>query len=126
MPDRQRAPSIPPASDSPWFWTMLFCAAGLVILAVAWPQYAKRQARIELQYHAGQEIMRRRATGEAAARQPGQEGAAQPPVAGEPMIRLWPIAALLALALAVSAAMFWRGRTASLHPPDAAAAGEPP
>ncbi len=100
----------PPLADSPWFWVMIFCAAGTMFLLAAWPQYAKRQRRLEMQYHARQEIARRQVEGTAPAREPGQEGSAPPPVAGDLIISLWPLVALFAALFAISATMLWRNR----------------
>jgi hypothetical protein len=88
---------------------MLFCAAGLVALGLLWPKYSKRQARLELQYHAGQEITRRKAQGEPQAREVGHEGQKPPPGQGELIVTLWPIAAALVGLLVISATMYWRG-----------------
>jgi hypothetical protein len=89
---------------------MLFCATGLVVLLAVWPKYSERQRRLELQYHARQEIARRRVEGEPAARKTGQEGDEAPPATGELMITLWPIALILALLLTFSVAMVRRSR----------------
>jgi hypothetical protein len=99
-------------ADSPWFWLLLFSAAGLVFLAVAWPKYVRRQGRLELQYYAGEEITRRRAEGAPAARDVGQEGSQPPPPAGELIVTLWPIAAILVGMMIVSAFMLRRSRRA--------------
>jgi hypothetical protein len=101
------------ATDSPWFWVMVFSAAGLVVLAVLWPKYVQRQARLELQYRASREVTRRQAAGEVAARLPGQEGDAAPPAAGELLIPLWPLGAVLVVVLGVSTGMVLRGRRAA-------------
>ena len=98
------------ATDSPWFWTMLFSTAAVVALVIIWPQYVKRQRRLEMQFQAQQEIARRRVEGELRARPAGSEGEAPPPAPGELIIPVWPLA-VLAIAIAViSATMFWRGR----------------
>jgi hypothetical protein len=93
---------------------MLFSAAGLVVLLVVWPKYSERQRRLELQYHARQEIARRRVEGEPAARESGQEGQTAPPETGELLITLWPIALVLVMLLAFSSAMFRRDRRRAL------------
>ena len=90
----------------------MFCAAGLVVLIVAWPKYAQRQGRLELKYRARQEVARRQVEGEAARRPAGSEGEAPPPETGELIIRLWPIGVGLVVLLALSTAMFVRGRRA--------------
>ncbi len=110
------AVSAPSIADSPWFWMLIFSCMGLAVLATAWPKYVRRQARIELQYHASQEITRRRVQGEAAARVPGDEGEAVPPAAGELIISLWPIALVLLLAASASAVMLRRSRRALTQP----------
>ena len=38
-----------PITDSPWFWALLFSAAGLVCVLVIMPQYEQRQRRLEMQ-----------------------------------------------------------------------------
>lgn len=109
----------PGIADSPWFWAMLFSAAGVVCLLVVLPQYTKRQRRLEMQYYARQEIERRQVEGTNAARPPGQEGSAPPPAAGELIISLWPLLVLFSLLLIVSSAMLWRNKRG----PRAGAAG---
>ena len=106
--------SRPPLTDSPWFWVTLFCAAGMMFLLAIWPQYAARQRRLEMQYRARQEIVRRQAAGESAAREPGQEGDARPPA--ELIIPIWPLWLLLAALLAVSATLLWRSRRRIANP----------
>lgn len=116
-PSDSRGSPPPSPTDSPWFWMMLFCATGLVVLLLVWPKYSERQRRLELQYHARQEIARRRVEGEPPARATGQEGAAAPPAAGELLVTLWPIALVLVVLLALSAAMYRRGRRAATGAP---------
>jgi hypothetical protein len=111
----QRA-DVPRLSDSPWFWAMLFGAAGAAILLLAAPQYAKRQRRLEMQYYARQEIERRQVEGQAVARDPGQEGSAPPPEPGQLVIGLWPLVVLSTTLCAISAAMLWRSRRALGEP----------
>lgn len=94
-------------TDSPWFWVMVFCAAGVLFLLAIWPQYAARQRRLEMQYLAREEIVRRQAAGEAA-RLPGEEGDAPPPAAGELIIPIWPLLVPLTVLAAVSATLLWR------------------
>jgi hypothetical protein len=119
MSTEQLQPSTPQpsATDSPWFWMMLFSAAGLVVLLVVWPKYSERQRRLELQYHARQEIARRRVEGEPQARESGQEGQTAPPATGELLITLWPIALVLVALLVFSAVMFRRDRRRALCGP---------
>ena len=104
----------------------MFCAAGLLVLLAVWPKYAQRQGRLELQYRAEQEVTRRRFEGEAVARPVGQEGDARPPESGDLIIRLWPIAVVLAPLLTFSAFMFWRGRRSPLAESNGPCAGDSP
>jgi hypothetical protein len=99
-----------PITDSPWFWAMLFCAVGVVLLLVISPRYAPRQRRLEMQYRAREEMLRRGAEGETAPRPAGQEGAAPPPAPGELIIPLWPLVAVFTLGMLASAALLHRSR----------------
>jgi hypothetical protein len=101
----QRRPSV---TDSPWFWVVVFAAAGLVAIWIISGQYAKRQRRLEMQYQAAQEIARRQVMGEAKARPQGLEGEAPPPATGELIIPLWPLVVVFTLVLAGAATMLWR------------------
>jgi len=103
MADEERSPSNREITSSPWFWAMLFCAAGALVLAVASPQYAKRQHRLEMQYRARREIERRQVEGTAQL-----EPDAAPPPAEELVIPLWPLIALFAGLFAFSGVMLWR------------------
>ena len=64
----------PAPTDSPWFWLMLFSAAGLIVLVIVWPKYSARQGRLELQFRATQEATRRKVEGTPVTREPGEEG----------------------------------------------------
>jgi hypothetical protein len=103
MADEHPLPSNREITSSPWFWAMLFCAAGALVLAVASPQYAKRQHRLEMQYHARREIERRQVEGTAQL-----DPDVAPPSAEELVIPLWPLIALFASLFAFSAFMLWR------------------
>jgi hypothetical protein len=105
----------PSITDSPWFWVMLFCAFGVVFLLAIWPQYRARQRRLEMQFMAREEIVRRQAAGESSARAAGEEGDARPPTPGELIIPLWPLVLLLAALVAFSATMLWRSRRRVVH-----------
>jgi hypothetical protein len=95
---------------------MLFSTAAVVALVIIWPQYLKRQRRLEMQFQAQQEIVRRRAAGEPRARPAGSEGDAPPPAHGELIIPIWPLA-VFALAVGVtSAVMFWRAQVLASRP----------
>ena len=114
-------------ADSPWFWVMIFCAAGVVFLLVISPQYGKRQRRLEMQYYARQEIERRQVEGTPAVRPQGAEGSAPPPAAGELIIPLWPIGRVVRGRVRYfSPRCLWRGRRhVSSHPANAADRGPP-
>jgi hypothetical protein len=121
MPHPSDPPAKPganaPITDSPWFWLLVFCAAGLLFLAAIWPRYAARQRRLEMQYRAREEILHRQATGDAAARPPGAEGEAPPPAPGELIIPLGPVLVLVAVLGAVSAFLLWRSRRLGVSHP---------
>jgi hypothetical protein len=114
MPEQRDLPAKPganvPITDSPWFWLLVFCAAGLLFLAAIWPRYAARQRRLEMQFRAREEILQRQATGDTAARPPGAEGEAPPPAPGELIIPLWPVLVVVAALGILSACLLWRSR----------------
>ena len=103
-------PPRPPITDSIWFWVLLFSAAGCICLILITPRYQPRQRRLEMQYQAREEILRRRAEGEPAARETGLEGDATPPGATDLIIPLWPLLAGCVLMLLVSTVMLARSR----------------
>jgi hypothetical protein len=107
-------------TDSPWFWLMMFSAVGLVALVAMLPKYGRRQGRLELKYHAEQEIARRQ-PGEVPGSGASRDGAEAPPPAGQRIVTLWPIGLVLTLVSAISAAMYWRSRRAGRRAVD-----EPP
>ncbi len=93
-------------AESPWFWVMIFSAAGVLLLLAFSAKYAARQRRLEMQYYARQEITRRQVEGTA---QPaGAEGEAKPPLPGELIIPIWPLVSLFTAGGAIAAAMAWR------------------
>lgn len=124
MADSQKPPA-PPITDSPWFWTFLFSAAGLVCVLVIMPQYAKRQRRLEMQYMAREEILRRQAEGEPAAREAGQEGAAAPPALGDLIIPIWPLASLCVAAMGYSGYQLWKSRHVAREAEESTKPGKP-
>lgn len=113
MSDSSPPPTPPaPITDSPWFWVLVFSAAGTVALAVIFPRYQARQRKLEMQYLAREEILRRNAEGEPVARAPGQEGDAAPPATGELIIPIWPLSLLCGAVFALSWYMLLRSRRA--------------
>lgn len=105
------SPPRTPITDSLWFWLALFSVGGIVAVLLIEQQYRPRQRRLEMQYRAREEILRRQAAGEAAARAVGEEGDAPPPTEQELIIPLWPLVGACLLVFALSVYMIWRGRT---------------
>lgn len=105
------SPARPPITDSPWFWLAVFSLGGIAAVLLIEQQYRPRQRRLEMQYRAQEEILRRQAAGEPAARGVGQEGDAPPPTERELIIPLWPLIGVCLLVFAASVSMIWRERT---------------
>ena len=114
--DTPTSPRRVPVTDSPWFWVMLFSAGGVVALMLIMPRYQPRQQRLEMQYRAREEILRRQAAGEPAARETGQEGEAPPPTTSELIIPLWPLLLGCVLLMMVAAFNLWRARQTAVVP----------
>jgi hypothetical protein len=100
-----------PITDSPWFWLAVFSLGGIAAVLLIEQQYRPRQRRLEMQYRAQEEILRRHAAGEPTARTAGDEGDAPPPTERELIIPLWPLIGVCLLVFATSVYMIWRGRT---------------
>jgi hypothetical protein len=89
-----------PITDSPWFWLVLFVAGALMAIVVIGPKHAYRQARLERMNDSREQIARNEAgelpEDDAPARELDARAARQ--------FTLGPLAAVLALLLAVGAA----------------------
>ena len=92
-------PAKPPITDSPWFWLFLFGVFGLAALAAIGPKYVRRQALIERQYYAREEIVRRQSESPEDRAASKAQPAEAPP--GELLIPLRPLALLLSAILLV-------------------------
>jgi hypothetical protein len=90
------APSSVPATESPWFWVMLFSLAGLAALFTIGPKFERREQGIETKFHA-----RERGLGREAAEPPSDDAPAEVPQ-WEPIFTIGPIAAVLAAIAALS------------------------
>lgn len=104
------SPARAPISDSLWFWLAIFSLGGIAAVLLIEQQYRPRQRRLEMQYRAQEEILRRQAAGEPAARGVGHEGDTPPPTDRELIIPLWPLIGACLLVFASSVYMTWRGR----------------
>jgi hypothetical protein len=103
-----------PITDSPWFWVMIFSLMALGALMAIGGKYGRRQSTIERQYQARERIAHQQAASNnsaSAERNTVQEslprGYASP---GDPLIPLWPLAALLVAVALIALVMLCRGR----------------
>lgn len=105
---------LPPVSDSPWFWVLVFVLVGLVGLAAIHDKYGKRQAGIERQYQARERTAEQVAAVGNAESGDGNtvEDVPLPAYAtpGHNLISIWPLFAILALLGVVAAIMLSRER----------------
>ncbi len=90
----EREPSS--ASESPWFWVLIFSLAALAAIATIGPKFERREEAIETKFHA-----RERATGREAIERPTDDAAQDGP-RWEPIFTLGPIAAVVALIAVVA------------------------
>ncbi len=81
---------VPPVTDSPWFWVMLFSLAALAGIATIGPKFEKREQAIETKFHARERGLKREAAEPSAA-----DGQAQLPH-WEPIFTVWPVMAVVA------------------------------
>jgi hypothetical protein len=107
------ANSSAPVTDSPWFWVLAFSLMALLALVAIGGKYGRRQTRLELQYQARDRIAERRAAAnnpDAAERIDDQASRREFASAGNNLIPLWPLAAILFLVAVFSAVMLSRDR----------------
>lgn len=52
---------VPPVTDSPWFWVMLFSLAALAGIATIGPKFERREQAIETKFHARERGLKREA-----------------------------------------------------------------
>lgn len=88
-----------PLAESPWFWAMLFCGAGLLGAMLIAPKFARRQAQLEQKYQG-----RTRA---AQARQ-GQAPTTQMSQPESTHVRIGPVQWVLGAGLAIGWFAVWR------------------
>jgi len=116
------------ATDSPWFWGLVFAVMGLVGIAMIAPKFARRQGQLERRFLGRQQaaIERdRRAAGlppmdlADAAFEPADLGA-DAAGAGEaaPIVPLWTLAAAAAAVAVGSGVMLAREATRARRPAD--------
>jgi hypothetical protein len=110
--DSTRLPQRSPATDSGWFWAVLFSATALLAVLVIGPKWDWRQRQLE-----GRFLGRQRAAFERERRDAGlapidlaEAAADRHEVAAERIVPQWTLVALAGAGLGVSAAMLWRER----------------
>src|SRR6266496_6379391 len=84
------------ATESPWFWVLIFSLAALAAIATIGPKFERREEAIETKFHA-----RERATGREAIDRPADEATPDGP-RWEPIFTLGPIAVVVAVVAAVA------------------------
>jgi hypothetical protein len=87
------------ATDSPWFWVLVFSVVGLIALASISGQYGKRQSRLERQYQARDRVVDPKFS-EAERRDFSMPHAT--------LVPIWPLAATLGAMALVAAFMLGR------------------
>jgi hypothetical protein len=90
----ERQPSS--ATESPWFWVLIFSLAALAAIATIGPKFERREEAIETKFHA-----RERATGREAIERPADD-VAQDGRHWQPIFTLGPIAGVVAVIAAVA------------------------
>jgi hypothetical protein len=120
---------LPPVTDSPWFWALVFSVVGMAALAIICGKYGKRQAGIERQFQA-----RERTAEQVAA--VGEDGtiadkASQDvPIpqysdAGRLLISIWPLFVVLSAVGVLAAIMLSRERKRFVNGGTAVGSGGP-
>ena len=84
------------ATESPWFWVLIFSLAALAAITTIGPKFERREEAIETKFHA-----RERATGREAIERPADDATQDGP-RWQPIFTLGPIAAVVALVAVVA------------------------
>jgi len=87
---------VPSATESPWFWVLIFSLAALAAIATIGPKFERREEAIETKFHA-----RERATGREAIEKAGDDATQDGP-RWRPIFTLGPIAGVVAVIAAVA------------------------
>lgn len=97
------------ATDSPWFWMLVFSTTAAVGMAAIAPKFAVRQARLESRW-AGREQAATERARRAAGLAPTDlaDDARDPDDEPRRVVPLWPLAIAAGIAAVVSAAMLRR------------------
>ena len=109
---------LPPVSESPWFWVLIFSLMGLLALAAIHGKYGQRQAGLERQYQARERTAEQvaatsdRATADESSQATANGSVPVPEYAlpGHNLISIWPLAVLLAVVSAAAGVMLSRER----------------
>jgi hypothetical protein len=92
MPESPKV--VPPVTDSPWFWVMLFSLAALAGIATIGPKFERREQAIETKFHARERGLKREAAEPATAAEGSDAAVAQEPH-WEPIFSVGPIMAVV-------------------------------
>lgn len=115
--------TVPPISDSPWFWAYVFACGGLIALMLMGPKYTARQSQIDRKTEKRLQVSRARAAGEQGLGSGGSESARDAVSrddarADQPGISLTPLTAAMLLILSIAFYRFQRRRVRAVnHPP---------
>ncbi len=103
---------VPPVTDSPWFWVMLFSLAALAGIATIGPKFERREQAIETKFHARERGLKREAAEPGAPIEQGQVPHWQPIFTIYPVMA---VLALVALAAFIQLLRLQRRRWSELH-----------
>jgi hypothetical protein len=98
-------------TDSPWFWVLVFSSMALAALLAIGPKYGRRQANLERKYQARERVAEELSRGNNSAGEGRSDEVAAPRAfasPGDTLVPLWPLAAILILAVLFSAVMLGR------------------
>jgi hypothetical protein len=99
---------VPPVTESPWFWVLLFSLAALAGIATIGPKFERREQAIETKFHARERGLKREAAEAEGATAGTEAGENSEAPRWQPIFTVWPVMGAIGLAALVATVQLMR------------------